>query len=116
MIDTKERIAELISYLEGEDSDYMDGIDYANQCIGAYQEIELLQDEVKKLMDGMELAWGVIANAYDPVFREGAEGGKNAVWAKDWKTAADRWRDEHWHPSLKRNCTGEKEEEIEETK
>lgn len=36
----------------------------------------------------LELAWGLIANAWDWV--------KNPEWTK----AAERWRDEHWHPSL----------------
>ena len=40
---------------------------------------------------GMELAWGLIANAY------------RGDWDSappDWKKAAERWRDEHWHPLL----------------
>ena len=41
----------------------------------------------------MELAWGVIANAY------GGDWGKASA---DWREAAERWRDEHWHPALDR--------------
>lgn len=59
-------------------------------------------DEIKRLMDGLEYAWGVIANAYDPVRFHGEESG-SAKTADKWKTAADCFRDEHWHPALKRN-------------
>lgn len=142
MIDTKKEIAELDTYLNGEDSDPMDGYDYACECKVWLEEIDRLQKEltqvgahlltyqvcgmekqlkdqekeVKKLMDGMELAWAVIANAYDYVIKVGSEGVTNREATDKWVIAADRWRDEHWHPSLKRNCTGEKEEAIEETK
>tara|TARA_R110000751_G_scaffold71196_2_gene143969 strand:+ start:110 stop:388 length:279 start_codon:yes stop_codon:yes gene_type:complete len=50
--------------------------------------------EIKQLMDGMELAWGLIANAADV-----AGDGK----VQHWQEAMERWRDEHWHPSLDRN-------------
>lgn len=52
--------------------------------------------EIRRLMDGMEMAWAVIANA----------GHKQRGWDSEhpeWVECAERWRDEHWHPSLKRN-------------
>jgi len=39
----------------------------------------------------IELAWGLIANAY---------GGDWDSATPEWKEAAERWRDEHWHPLL----------------
>lgn len=51
---------------------------------------------------GMELAWGLIANAY---------GGNWASATDEWRQAAERWRDEHWHPSLRSESS-----EPEETK
>jgi hypothetical protein len=50
-----------------------------------------LTDRIAKLMDGMELAWGVIANA---------GGGDWDLERPEWKEAAIRWRDEHWHPAV----------------
>lgn len=41
--------------------------------------------------DGMETAWGIIANAH---------GGNWNLATDEWRTAAERWRDEVWHPSL----------------
>ena len=40
---------------------------------------------------GLELAWVIIANAY--------EGGWNKA-RPEWREAAERWRDEIWHPAL----------------
>jgi hypothetical protein len=56
-------------------------------------QIELLnvRKENERLRDGMELAWGVIANAY---------GGGWELATKEWRKAAERWRDEQWHKSL----------------
>lgn len=46
----------------------------------------------KRLMRALELAWGLIANAGEGDWdRERPE----------WKEAAIRWRNEHWHPALK---------------
>ena len=76
---------------------------------------DLLRDEIKTLMDGMELAWGLIANSYASVEAQGngnPQHGNIPVplphpltvqFTKEWKAAADRWRDEQWHPALKRN-------------
>jgi hypothetical protein len=49
--------------------------------------------EVKRLREGMEVAWGVIANA---------GGGDWATQSAEWAQAAARWRDEHWHTALDR--------------
>lgn len=40
------------------------------------------------LMDGMEQAWVLIANAMDKIDDS------------DWLAAAERWRDTQWHPYL----------------
>lgn len=58
-------------------------------------EIERLRAEVATLMDGMERAWGIIANgrAWDPVHHD------------EWEAAKFAWRDDHWHPSLARNVS-----------
>lgn len=50
--------------------------------------------QVKTLMDGMELAWGIIANV---------NGGRIEDEKPEWFAAAIRWRDEHWHPALRRH-------------
>jgi hypothetical protein len=42
-------------------------------------------------LDGLELAWGLIANA--------GEGNWDRE-TPEWKAAAERWRDEVWHPAL----------------
>ena len=42
-------------------------------------------------MEALELAWGLIANAY---------GGDWDSAPTDWKEAAERWRDEQWHEAL----------------
>ncbi len=61
---------------------------------------EALED-VDRLLTGMDLAWGLIANAYEPVRERGEAEGTHPItvkFAKDWKAAADRWRDEHlWY-------------------
>ena len=51
-----------------------------------------LEAQVAALMTGMEIAWGVIANA---------EGGNWKRGSQEWRGAAERWRDEHWHPAVK---------------
>ena len=54
-----------------------------------------LNAEIERLKDGMELAWGLIANAYVGDWDRSSE-------ASGWKKAAERWRDEQWHPMLDR--------------
>ena len=47
-----------------------------------------LAPDVRRLEDGMEIAWGIIANV----------GGGD--WAKEssmWQKAAESWRDEYWN-------------------
>lgn len=46
-----------------------------------------------KLMDSMELAWGLIANAQ---YWDRSDLNKYA----EWEAAKIKWRDEHWHPAL----------------
>jgi hypothetical protein len=53
-----------------------------------------LAAEVARLMDGREIAWGVIANV---------SGGRWDRQSPEWREAAHRWCDEHWHPALDRN-------------
>ena len=57
-------------------------------------EMDRLKAENEKLLEGMELAWGLIANAQSV-----AGDGK----VRNWQGAMERWRDEHWHPALRRN-------------
>lgn len=46
---------------------------------------------VPPYLGGYELAWGIIANAY---------GGDWSQASPEWRKAAERWRDEVWHPAL----------------
>ena len=46
------------------------------------------KDEIERLRDDMEAAWGLIANAY---------GGDWDRASPVWKRAAERWRDEAWY-------------------
>ena len=50
----------------------------------------------KSHVESMELAWGLIANAWD---------NQN----KEWVAAAERWRDENWHPLLEKPEAAEAE-------
>ena len=61
------------------------------QLRGANEDAE---KEIATLMDGMELAWCLIANAEQDSW-DRQEG--------DWYGAATRFRDQHWHPALDRN-------------
>lgn len=54
---------------------------------------EPLRAENARLLDGMETAWGVIANAH---------GGDWLLASPEWREAAERWRDHHWHAALRR--------------
>lgn len=49
--------------------------------------------QAAQALDGLEAAWGLIANAYD--------GNWDSAPA-EWKTAAERWREEVWHRALQR--------------
>ena len=48
-------------------------------------------DAAERRLNAMEIAWGLIANAY---------GGDWYNAPDDWRKAAERWRDEYWHPEL----------------
>ncbi len=51
------------------------------------QSLDLLQQgAIERLQEGMELAWGLIANAWDV-----------ATEVNGWENAAKTWRDEHWN-------------------
>lgn len=63
-----------------------------NQLQKQYNLIDSLIRERDELRLSLELAWGLIANAY---------GGDWDLAPSEWKEAATRWRDEHWHPALK---------------
>ena len=54
---------------------------------------EEAEAERDRLMDGMESAWGIIANA---------NGGDWAGESDKWREAAERWRDDQWHAALHR--------------
>lgn len=45
----------------------------------------------KDYLEGLEVAWGIIANAY------GGAWGKADPW---WQDAAVQWRDKVWHKAL----------------
>lgn len=49
------------------------------------------EDTTSPVALSLELAWGLIANAY---------GGDWKSAPDDWRKAAERWRDEQYHPSL----------------
>jgi len=57
-------------------------------------ENELQRAEIERLMDGMEAAWGLIANAQSEVCYGKVE---------HWQECMERWRDNDWHPALDRN-------------
>ena len=66
-------------------------------CFPSQQaEIERLRGEVAKLLDGMEMAWLLIANG------QNWDATDEVAHAK-WNEAKFRWRDEFWHPALERN-------------
>lgn len=58
--------------------------------------------EVERLMEGMELAWGLIANGQYWDRTDGRRYG-------EWNEARERLRDEHWHPALDRNKEARRE-------
>lgn len=62
---------------------------------------EKLDAEREKLVDIIELAWGLIANAY---------GGDWGSASEEWEKAAVKWRDEHWHPLLEKVTENSTEE------
>ncbi len=64
---------------------------------------EALDATVEKLQHDMEIAWGLIANAY------GGDWDKASL-GSGWKKAAERWRDEAWSPLASAIC---KNEEVE---
>jgi len=52
------------------------------------------KEEVDVLLDSMESAWGLIANAYEGNWFNASE---------NWRNAAIAWRDKEWHPALTRS-------------
>jgi hypothetical protein len=55
--------------------------------------------EIERLREGMELAWGLIANGQYWDRTDGRRYG-------EWNEARAKWRDGHWHPALDRNKGG----------
>jgi len=51
---------------------------------------------------GLELAWGLIANAYYGDWNKAP---------KNWREAAENWRDKYWHGTLNKNSTIDKGED-----
>lgn len=49
---------------------------------------ETMEDTENKNEDGIEMAWGLIANAH---------GGNWDLATEEWRKAAERWRDIYWH-------------------
>ena len=63
----------------------------SGECIRILDAIEAAERRGREEMgDAMEAAWGLIANAWDTATVDG------------WVPAAERWRDDHWHPFLNR--------------
>ncbi len=54
---------------------------------------EHAEERNKTLMDAMDFAWCIIANA---------QGGDwdHPCCGDGWKAAAERWRDDFWHPAI----------------
>lgn len=52
---------------------------------------EVFAEQLAELTYGLELAWGLIANAH---------GGDWDNASAEWRTMAERWRDGVWHPLL----------------
>ena len=57
--------------------------------------------EIERLMNAMELAWELVANAEHIVGRQ----------VIGWQSAFQRWRHEEWHPALDRN-RGRNDKEV----
>jgi hypothetical protein len=66
---------------------------WAGRAQVAEGRLEAAEAENARLREALEIAWGLIANA-----NEGNWDGET----QEWREAAIRWRDEHWHPSLDR--------------
>ena len=49
-----------------------------------------LAEQIVRLQDGMEIAWGIIANVCGGDWDHPAN-------LHGWKEAAEKWRDEYWH-------------------
>jgi len=71
----------------------------AAETLLAKEQLAAERAEVKRLMEGMELAWGLIANGQYWDRTDGRNYG-------EWNEARLKWRDEHWHPALSRNKGG----------
>jgi hypothetical protein len=68
-------------------SPFIDNLDQFD-AMALRSENARLREEVARLFDEMELAWGIIANA-----------GGNGDWSKEskeWQGAAQRWRDRYF--------------------
>jgi len=57
------------------------------RLMAAQEENAKLRDEVGRLRDRLEMAWGIIANA---------GGGNWTLETKEWQRAAARWRDDYF--------------------
>jgi hypothetical protein len=58
--------------------------------------------EIRKLQRGLEMAWGIIANAYGGNWDLSSP-------ASGWKKSAERWRNEVWSPIAKTIFEGHNE-------
>ena len=79
--------------------DYENSICWETTCINCAKLLDDNYDqycEIERLMNAMELAWGLIANGQYWDRTDGRQYG-------EWNDARLRWRDEHWHPALDRN-------------
>lgn len=57
--------------------------------------IKQQREEIKRLMDGMESAFVLLANG-------------EISCTNKWQAAFEKWRDQEWHPALARNISGKR--------
>jgi hypothetical protein len=61
------------------------------ECYTMLEDADAALAERDRLMDALEIAWGVIATV---------NSGRWDRQSPEWRDAAHRWRDEHWHRAL----------------
>lgn len=62
-----------------------------NQALDYHKQNQALKNRIKRLEEGIEAAWGIIANVDNGIWQE---------QSRDWREATMRWLDEHYLPEL----------------